>query len=275
MEDSPRWVIHGPDAKILQWLSSADPSTSHNAACGKHNPMTANWLIYSDEFCVWKGYAGEFLLVQGIPGCGKTVLCSSVIEDVKSFCTASRKYDYAYFYFDHNDTQKQTVTDLLRSMVVQLSCRRRELPSEVRELFQQHGIGNQEPRKEDLISTFLSLLEGSRRTYLIIDALDACAERDSLSDLLIRLFRTCRDKIALLATSRIEWNLAMMLDDIVSANMIIPAYVVDSDIRLHVRNCLNQDLRLKMWSDSVKEEIKHTLVEQANGMYAISFSSIT
>jgi len=57
-----------------------------------------------------------------------------------------------------------------------------------------------------------------------------------------------------------------MLNDVISDHIFIRATVVDADTRLHVRNCLDQDPKLKIWADSLKEEIESTLVEQADGM---------
>src|SRR5436190_21075496 len=83
MDDAPAW---GQDARVLQWL---DPSTNHSIAC-KRKPMTGNWLIESREFASRKTYIGRFLLLHSIPRCGKTILCSTVIEHVKNLCTTSK-----------------------------------------------------------------------------------------------------------------------------------------------------------------------------------------
>jgi hypothetical protein len=39
--------------KVLEWLSTTDPSTNHNTACSKHEPTTGSWFTESDEFNTW------------------------------------------------------------------------------------------------------------------------------------------------------------------------------------------------------------------------------
>jgi hypothetical protein len=71
---------------ILQWLTKVDPSSNHNEACKKHEPGTGEWFINSHEFSYWM-LPGCSLWLHGIPGAGKTVLCSTIIENVKKRCS--------------------------------------------------------------------------------------------------------------------------------------------------------------------------------------------
>lgn len=67
-------------AKIVQWLSAVGPGiswTNHNDAWNKHEPDTGLWLVQdSDDFNHWKTAENGVLWIQGIPGCGKTIMIS-------------------------------------------------------------------------------------------------------------------------------------------------------------------------------------------------------
>ena len=68
--------------KIKQWLAAPDTSSNHNAARKKRQPTTGEWFTESKEFHQWKTEPASFLWLHGIPGCGKSVLCSTIIQNV-------------------------------------------------------------------------------------------------------------------------------------------------------------------------------------------------
>lgn len=106
------------DRNILRWLSSPDPSTNHNAARAKHEPTTGDWFLRSQDFSSWRSGLGQCMFLHGIPGCGKSILCSTIIEDLKHRRDQCSGSDLIYFYFDFNQEKKQTVDGFLRSMIV-------------------------------------------------------------------------------------------------------------------------------------------------------------
>jgi hypothetical protein len=251
--------------KVLQWLSSSDPSANHETACSKHEPMTGNWFIALETFNSWKMGLNQFLLLTGIPGCGKTVLCSTIIEHVRDLCCSSNSnVELAYFYFDFNNAHRQTLMGFLRSILVQLCYQRAVLPDEVQKLFDQYDTGKRQPGKRSLISALLSLLRSSVRTYLIIDALDECSDREELLKFIIQLSN--QNSASLLATSRKEREIEMALQDVVNYSVRIQSDVVDNDIRRHIQSRLAEDPKLSRWSDIIKEEIETVLVEGSCGM---------
>ncbi|KAF2210281.1 hypothetical protein CERZMDRAFT_121889 [Cercospora zeae-maydis SCOH1-5] len=108
---------------IVEWLSSPDPWTNHQTARQLHEPLSGAWLLQSDLYQDWKNSSTRHLWMHGKPGCGKTVLCSTAIEDIKEHCQNCPNAGYAIFYFSFSETQKQQITHLLRSLIVQLGWR--------------------------------------------------------------------------------------------------------------------------------------------------------
>ncbi|KAF8258830.1 hypothetical protein EI94DRAFT_1486493, partial [Lactarius quietus] len=104
---------------LRAWLSPADPSTNHNIAQKAQHEGTAAWLFQGGIVMDWKS-TGSLLWIHGKPGSGKSVICSSVIQDLMAQCETGPAI-MAYFYFDFRDLNKQTCHDLLRSLVFQLS----------------------------------------------------------------------------------------------------------------------------------------------------------
>ncbi|KAI9876330.1 MAG: hypothetical protein M1830_006749 [Pleopsidium flavum] len=255
--------------KVLRWLSTTDASTNHNAARIKHEPSTGDWFIHSEKFDSWWDNVSQTLWLHGIPGCGKTVLCSTIVELVKGICSITSDLGYAYFYFDFNDKGKQTVEGFLRSMIVQLSVQRPSLPEEVQKLYDVHAKQQQQPNRSNLIETFLSLLKGFRRTHIMMDALDECSERQAMLELIAEMVARDQNlkKVNLLITSRRERDIEITLQDIVTDSICIQSAHIEADIRLHVNSRLSQDSKLRGRPEAVKKEIEKTLVDGANGMF--------
>ncbi|KAH6838311.1 vegetative incompatibility protein HET-E-1 [Alternaria alternata] len=112
--------------KIFSWLSAPDPSTNYHKAHKQRQAKTGLWLLESAKFSEWKERAASRLWLYGIPGCGKTILSSTVVENLLQYCHDDTSMVMAYFYFDFNDTQKQDPELMLRSLLCQLVQRRKE-----------------------------------------------------------------------------------------------------------------------------------------------------
>ncbi|KAL8799699.1 MAG: hypothetical protein Q9182_005708 [Xanthomendoza sp. 2 TL-2023] len=68
--------------KIDQWLSAPAPLNSHHEARSKWHPTTGEWFINGLEYTTWKAEPNSLIWLNGITGCGKTILSSTVIEDL-------------------------------------------------------------------------------------------------------------------------------------------------------------------------------------------------
>ncbi|KAF8274624.1 hypothetical protein EI94DRAFT_471754 [Lactarius quietus] len=103
------------------WISPPDPSKNHIIARRIHCGESAVWFTRGHAFDKWN-LMGGLLWVHGKPGSGKSILCSSIIEEAKVLHKAGLGI-VAYYYFDFRDTAKQDVRGLLSSLVAQLSAK--------------------------------------------------------------------------------------------------------------------------------------------------------
>ena len=69
--------------KIERWLSPPDPSTNYNRALQQRQEGTGLWFLQSPMYIQWKTQQNSALWLYGIPGCGKTILSSTIIEDLE------------------------------------------------------------------------------------------------------------------------------------------------------------------------------------------------
>lgn len=52
--------------KVIKWLSVTDPSSNLQAASGKHEPGTGQWLLDGIRFREWKRTKKSFMWLYGI-----------------------------------------------------------------------------------------------------------------------------------------------------------------------------------------------------------------
>lgn len=252
--------------KVLSWLMHVNPSTNHRAARSKYEPNTGVWLLESESFISWTASSKNSLWLHGIPGAGKTILCSTVIAQIEELCSSEVGYECVYFYFDFNEPRKQVLEAMLQSVIAQLCCNKPVIPVEVQALYDNSRHGVEQPTEEGLLSTLRSLLQKSHKTFVILDALDECSERPALLNVLIRLING-NEPLNLLVTSRKERDIDAALKNVVDVEIGIQNDKADADIKIHVSKCLSTDERLKRWDQLVKDEILESLVSGAHGMY--------
>src|SRR6266516_705343 len=65
---------------LVAWISPANPTSNHVTARERHESMTGHWLLDSKAFAQWSTAQQSSMWIYGIPGAGKTILCSTVID---------------------------------------------------------------------------------------------------------------------------------------------------------------------------------------------------
>ncbi|GAQ10062.1 hypothetical protein ALT_7383 [Aspergillus lentulus] len=222
---------------------------------------TGNWLLESKDYLEWKYNSGSLLWLPGISGCGKSVLCSTVIRDIEQECQLDDAKYLAYWYFQFGDEKTQSVDSMTRSLIRQLS-RSPLLPSVVK-IWNEHRLKGSEPDSQaisNLLDDVVSSIPGN--VYLIFDALDECPvnayskERRSLLSLLTGLLERYRSKVHILATSRAEQDIKEKLE--VFCKIDLEARLAD-DVKTFVTTSIAQP-PLKRLNENIKGLIQEKLL---------------
>ncbi|CAN9363226.1 unnamed protein product [Alternaria alternata] len=251
--------------EILKWLDAPDPTTNHTQARARYETGTGEWLLNSQGYQDWISGSSPLLWLHGKAGCCKTILCSTVIEQVFSRVSGQDNVAFAYFYFTFSDAQKQNYTSVLLSMVAQLS-RKRSVHPLLRAAYSQ--APSQKPSSEVLEHILLALLEESKTSYLVVDALDECLEEQREKTLAgFRRIAQCLPEIRLLITSRKEADIEDLLSSWAVTRFGIDEESVNQDIDLYVKNALATDRKLVKLQSATKKEIEDEFRKKSDGMF--------
>ncbi len=160
--------------EIRQWLSPPDPFPDYQKALKQRHNHTGGWLVESERFVKWKTDSSSVLWLFGIPGCGKTILSSTVIENITQECYADSSKAVAFYYFKFNDSLKQVPELMIKSLICQLLQRCSKMPGAVESMFCAHERGRRQPTLDALLEALRELIQGLPISYVVLDALDEC-----------------------------------------------------------------------------------------------------
>jgi hypothetical protein len=228
-------------------------------------------LLQSEKLKKWREGAASRLWLHGIPGCGKTILSSTIIEHLQQHCDDDSGKVTVYFYFDFNDAQKQNPELMLRSLLFQLLQRSVIIPKCVDALFWSCGSGQQQPSLHVLLEVAPQVMRQFTHVYIVLDALDECTQRFELMEMLETVAGWQLDIVHLLMTSRKQRDIEMSLKTYVKEDDTVGLQgdVVDEDILRYVQQRLQDDKGLAKWNKDadIRQEIETALMCGARGMF--------
>ncbi|KAH9037401.1 hypothetical protein EDB83DRAFT_2524665 [Lactarius deliciosus] len=269
---------------LRAWLSPADPSTNHNIARKAQHKGTTVWFFQGSIFIEWKS-TGSLLWIYGKPGSGKSVICSSVIQDIMAVCEAGLAI-LAYFYFDFKDLSKQTCHDLLLSLVSQLSTRSGPCCDILHHVYKGHENGTRQPSDESLKECLKEMLTlpGQRPIFIVLDALDECPDtsgipspRDEVLEVVKELVDLHLQGLHICATSRPEVDIRTILEPLTFRSVSLhDESGQKTDIADYVRNVVNSSpsTAMRRWRAEDKNLVIETLTERADGMFRWVFCQL-
>ena len=258
--------------KIRKWLAGPDPSSNFNNALTKRHGGTGSWLIGANVFRSWKedSGSGSMIWLYGIPGCGKTILCSTILEHILQSYASTPNIAVLYFFFDFNDPDKQRPESMIRSLLSQLSLHCVNIPPVLEDMYSSCLNGDRKPNFEAVLETFHQMTTAFDKTFVVLDALDECNQRSELLESMERLINWDDTNLRVVVTSRkekdIEDSILPLTKD--ETRVCIQSALVDADICAYVHDQLHTNRKLQRWQrkPEVQTEIENTLMEKANGM---------
>ena len=83
---------------VLDWLTTVDYSSQQNDFIARRQEGTGEWFVESDEFQQWENNKRRILFYPGIPGSGKTMMVSIVVDHLFEKFRNDRGIGIAFLY---------------------------------------------------------------------------------------------------------------------------------------------------------------------------------
>jgi nucleoside-triphosphatase THEP1 len=271
--------------RIFDWLSSVPYMSHHRSKVKMLLPGSGKWLFRKPEFVEWMSSSTSSILwLHGIPGSGKSMLVAHVIEYIHDrISSETDPAPLAYFYCarNSNEPERSDASELMRSILEQLSCSGEDLP--IREpVVQAYDAKKKEARGrkpgklelEEVVKTVLKLLESNPAT-IVIDGLDECdpTKRQELLDSLETIIADSDNIVKVFLSSRDDHDLVHRLSK--TPNLYIRASDNKEDIENFVKTRVDEAVAKDRIicgsvSQTLKETISESIVQKASGMFRLA-----
>lgn len=257
--------------KIQGWLAPSDHAKNFEDAQEACYSKTNAWLFEHSTYHSWLSGKLDCIWLHGPSGCGKTVLSSTMIDALM------RNGPCLYFFFDFRDEKKQTLRELLLSLICQLYSTSNGPREVLHRLYSSRDWNQTKPSTTTLIEVFDNMLHHSGHAKLVLDALDESKKGRDREELLQWLHRQIRgtmsknSKFRIIMTSRSEQQdiigaLGPLVSEKAQLSIEENAFKVRDDIRKYIERRIAKDRMFARWrneADGYPGEPRFRLEEES------------
>jgi len=249
---------------ILAWLSPLDFVAKHDVIRSRHEQGTCQWLLDSVAFKDWENATTRLLWCPGVPGAGKTVFASVVIEHL-THRLSNTGVAVLGIYCDYKDFNQQSPWKFLASLLQQVISQQGEVAEQIKTAYREHAGRQTHPNFSECLNMLTVQIHTFSRVYVIVDALDECTEMNDVRRGLLEGILQMPSFVSILVTSRFIPMIGETLDD--PPRLVVKA--TDDDIYAHVKSRLDKE---KTWARRVRldhalaRKIGDSVVSRASGM---------
>ncbi|KAJ6563634.1 hypothetical protein DFH09DRAFT_1364040 [Mycena vulgaris] len=254
----------GERDKIIEWFSPLNFFLRQADIFNSREPGTGQWFLEHELFKKWKTGTTKMLWCPGMPGAGKTVLSSIVVEDLRE-TLENQDTGIAVLYLNHKETEMQSPSNLLAGLWRQLIVEK-PISSAVARLYSKHRERRTRPSLEEIHAILGSAVSQYSNAFIIIDALDEYPERQR--GILLRCLSSLGSTVNLMLTSRPNINPNHVLN-----LQTLEIRAAEDDIRLYVDSQILGSFRLSRHIQnrpSLREDIETTIVRRSDGMFLLA-----
>ncbi len=256
---------------ILDWITPIDYAPQQSDFINRRQAGTGQWLLESAEFEAWLQIGKQTLFCPGIPGAGKTILTSIVVEELSTRCEISGNIGIAYLYCNYRRRHEQKPEDLFASLLKQFVQEQPSIPDSVKTLYTRYKNKRTRPSLEEILRTLQSVVIVYSRVFIIIDALDECQVFSGCRQrLLLGLFDLqAKCGVNLFATSRPISSIEKEFE----GKTILEIRAREEDVRRYLESHMFRLPGFVVRSLELQEKIKTNIVKAVDGMYVFYFEN--
>ncbi|KAH7324015.1 ankyrin repeat-containing domain protein [Rhexocercosporidium sp. MPI-PUGE-AT-0058] len=264
----------GRKKAVIDWLSSNSSSAiQHQELKEMRNmlPQTTRWIFSQPQMLSWlkrTEYTPCTFWLCGIPGAGKTVIFSSVVDEISATLPQTQAI---YFYCKNNDPLRSHFSDIIKSLISQIL----HLNPNCLDFIYEAMLSYSDRRATDsskLLQILEEMLSNHDSLYIGIDGLDECSEKERklLSGLITVVSRAndAQGNIQLFVTSRQEKDLERSLKSAVKFN--IQEKNLEADITAYVTCKTTQLCQMFPFTQEREQLIKKEICTRPKDMFLLA-----
>ncbi|RSL40354.1 hypothetical protein CEP54_016142 [Fusarium duplospermum] len=255
-------LVNDRDNEILDWLTPFDYASFNN-------------------FHQWLDTTEKTLFCTGIPGAGKTIMTSIVVDNLQQRFRDEPTLGLAYVYCDDERRQEQTPDHMFASILKQLGQRyflHFTLTEAVRELYHQHlrtqstTKSKVRPLLTEIMTCLPSVVGLLSKVYIVVDALDELqVSRDHRSVFLKQLLAMQESTgVKILATSRKIPDIQNYFKDCITCEIAAD----EGDIQHYVEDQLQHMPDFVQSDATLRDKIQTTISQNTRGMFSVAVAHL-
>ncbi|KAF4631610.1 hypothetical protein G7Y89_g6521 [Cudoniella acicularis] len=253
---------------VLDWLTTIDFAAQQSDFISRRQAGTGQWLLESAQFQTWVETNQQVLFCPGIPGAGKTILTSTVVDYLYTKIQKDTNIGIAYLYCNFRRQDEQTAEELLTSLLRQLAQGLPSLLGSVKSLYDNHKDKRTRPTFNEVSGALQSVGALYSRIFIVVDALDECQASDGCrTKLLTEIFAfQAKSRANIFATSRLIPEINEQFKD----SMRLEIRASDYNVQRYLDSHMLQLPRCVLRSSELQGEIKAEIIKATNGMFLLA-----
>ncbi|KAK3391226.1 hypothetical protein B0H63DRAFT_411349, partial [Podospora didyma] len=254
---------------VLDWFSPTDYASQQSDFVKRRQDGTGQWLLDSSEFKAWLKADSRTLFCPGIPGAGKTILASIVVNYLTMCFGDDDDVGVAYLYCNFQRQDEQTPDGLVSNLLKQLAEEQRHsVADKVRFLYDKYRSKGMRPSLDEISRCLQLVATTYTRVFIVVDALDECQTangcRSKFLSEVFSLQAIC--PVSVFATSRFIPEIVERFRG--STSLEIRAS--KEDVEGYVQGRLKLLPAFVQQNQRLQEEIKNGIAEAADGMFLLA-----
>jgi tetratricopeptide (TPR) repeat protein len=259
--------------RCQSWLKPPNIREFHQFQVHAKLPGTCDWINGNPAFIKWNepsslSACSRILCISGTHGCGKTILASSIIEDLKS-----KQLQTIFFYFSGKKENPKDLNDIVRTFLSQIL----EDTTDQRSLELISGLALKgPPAVTDMVHVLKEIVSlVTRPVYCVIDGVDECI--DECNNSIQKLLQLVLDFLNSSANCRVVLlgRHHVLQPHVLQATFgATPERIeISSDlVKQDINTFASAEIDAKINSDllglpGLRDSIFKTLQEKSNGMF--------
>ncbi|KAJ7266730.1 ankyrin repeat domain-containing protein [Mycena rebaudengoi] len=253
--------------RIIEWISLLNFFQRHEDISCARQEGTCLWLLEEAKFKDWVSGAGAIFWCYGMPGAGKTVLSSTVVNYLWEK-SPSPNVGVARAYLTHKEMDMQSPENILAGLWRQLIFAKPILPgSPAHSLYHKHLEKQTRPSADEMHMILSSAVADYSKVYIVINALNEYPEIKR--HVWLKHLAGLKPNINLLFTSRPHITPEMFFPN----TPALEIRATEEDICRYLDAQIQNSFRLSKHVQShpeLHQEIENQIISNVDGMFLLA-----